>query len=315
MHEPLSPLPQRVGSILFPQLVELYRLHYTGRDPSLMYRLRWWAERWKNKALADITDDDVHEGLEVLAQQRARYFAGKDADGEPIHKAKKSALTAASLNRYWAAGSAIVTWAIKRRIAPRGYVNPFSAVARQPENNARIRFLDANERERLLAACRASEWPRLYAFVLLALTSGARRSEILGLHWRDVDLGAARAALIRTKNGEPRTLVLQPAVIAELRRFEGAPSTLVFASPKNPAKPFVFDVQWHRALRLANIRDFRVHDLRHSCASMLAVAGATPLEIGTILGHRTLSMVRRYAHLSVDHQAKVLGRVMADVAS
>jgi len=79
-----------------------------------------------------------------------------------------------------------------------------------------VRYLSEAERVRLLGACKISSYPRLYALVLLLLVTGARRSEALGLRWRDVDLKAARASVGKTKNGSPHLLVLTPALCAEL---------------------------------------------------------------------------------------------------
>ena len=76
---------------------------------------------------------------------------------------------------------------------PKGWTNPARQVPRQRENNERVRFLSGGERERLLKVCRVSSWPRLYLLVLLALTTGARRSELLRLRWRDLDLERAVA--------------------------------------------------------------------------------------------------------------------------
>ena len=116
-----------------------------------------------------------------MAQQRSRYFAGNDVDGAPIYKDKRKDIAPATVNRYSASLVAVITWAIERRIAPKGYVHPCRSVERKPENNKKTRFLSDDERTRLLAACKASPWPRLYALVLLALTTGARKGELLGL--------------------------------------------------------------------------------------------------------------------------------------
>ena len=70
--------------------------------------------------------------------------------------------------------------------------------------------------------------------------------------------------------------------------------------------------RWERVVREAGLEDFRFHDLRHTAASYLAMNGASLLEIAEILGHKTLSMVKRYSHLTEGHTASVLGR-MADV--
>ena len=70
---------------------------------------------------------------------------------------------------------------------------------------------------------------------------------------------------------------------------------------------------WEKALKKAEITDFRFHDLRHSAASYLAMNGATPGEIAAVLGHKTLQMVKRYAHLSEAHTASVVASMNARI--
>ena len=182
------------------------------------------------------------------------------------------------------------------------------------EKNARVRFLTDDERARLLDACRQSKTPRLYLFVLMALTSGARRGELEGLHWRDVDLDRGEAHVGRTKNGDPRLLVLVPAVAEALRQYVGAPGALVFGSRKAPGKVIDMSYGFRMALKAAGIRNFRFHDCRHDAASTLAKNGATLLEIGDVLGHRQQQVTMRYAHLCTDHRKALVTRVMSRVA-
>ena len=309
------PLPLRDGAITIKALIDLYMTHYAGRDTTRQQRLSWWESQVGAIALQDLSDDHVHAALESLTQQRSKFYAGKDADGKPIYKAKRKPLTPATINRYSASLAAVITWAIKKRIAPKGYVHPCRSVERRPENNEKTRFLSDDERARLLEACRVSRWPRLYLLVLMALTTGARKSELLGLRWQDVDLVRSVAHVGRTKNGDPKVLPLVPAVVECLKGFSAnAKATApVFASPRYPERPYGFEPCWHEALRVARIRDFRFHDLRHSCASMLAQSGATLLEIGDLLGHRQLAMTKRYSHLTTQHKAALVNRVLGDI--
>lgn len=310
----LPALPMRQGTLALADLIDLYMAHYAGRDSTRVQRLNWWRHQVGAIALQDLSDDHVHAALEALAGQACRYFAGNDADGRPIFKAKKRELAPATINRYAASLAAVITWAIKRRIAPKGMTHPCRSIERRPEHNEKTRFLSDDERRRLLEACRASTWPRLYLLVLLALTTGARKGELLGLRWGDIDLERAEASIATTKNGDPRVLPLVPAVLAELRRFKAGASVLVFASPRNSAKAFAFEPKFHEALAEARIRNFVFHALRHSCASMLAKNGATLLEIADLLGHRQLQMTKRYSHLATSHKAALVNRVLGEVA-
>jgi integrase len=306
-------LPLRAGTITMRALIDLYMAAYDGRDSTRVQRLGWWADKLDAIALQDLSDDEVHAALESLASQPSRYFAGKDAAGQPIYKARRKPMAPATTNRYAAALGAVVTWAIKRRIAPKGYVHPCRTIERKTENNGKVRFLSDDERARLLEACSASPWPRLYLLVLMAITTGARKGELVALRWQDIDLTRGLAHCGRTKNGEEKTLPLVPVVADALRGFEGKPAALVFASPRSADAPYAFEGRWKEAMQAAKLRNFRFHDLRHTCASMLAQNGATLLEIADVLGHRQLQMTKRYAHLTTGHKSALVNRVLGDI--
>ena len=305
----------RNDAITVGELVDQYMLAYIGRDCSRGQRLRFWLAKLGNVRLVDLGEDDdrVHFALEDLAASSGRYFAGSDADGKPIFKSKKKPLSGASINRYAMALGAAFSWAIKRRVAPKGWQNPFKRIERRPEAAGVVRFLSNKEREALLYECGRARWKMLYALVLLAITSGARKGELLGLHWGDIDLTAATASLSRTKNNERRVLPLVPAVVEELHKHVGSPGALVFASKRRPDTSFNFSTGWNTALRDAGVKRFRFHDLRHSCASYLAQSGASLLEIADILGHKNLATTRRYAHLATTHKASLLCRVLGKI--
>ena len=307
-------LPLRAPLLLLRELVDLYMGHYTGRDETRTQRLAFWVQQLGDVALQDLSDDQVHVGLERLADTNATFYAGKDEAGRPIYHAKRKRLAPATINRYATALAAVCTWAIKKRIAPKGWVHPCRSVERRPENNEKTRFLSDDERERLLQACKASTWPRLYALVLMALTTGARKGELMGLTWAAVDFERGEASLARTKNGSARVLPIVQAVAAELQRFKGKPDELVFGSPRCETRGYTFEPRFAEALRAARIRDFTFHSLRHSCASMLARNGATLLEIADVLGHRQLQMTKRYSHLATSHKRALVNRVLGAIA-
>jgi integrase len=188
--------------------------------------------------------------------------------------------------------------------------NPASRVRARKEPRGRLRYLSDAERHRLLAACRASDDPRLYPLVVLALATGARQAELVNLRWSDVDLPRCRAILEHTKNGERRVLPLEGPALDALRermamRRLGADH--VFASPYGP--PTFPRNAWEQAVQNSEILDFHFHDLRHTFASYLAMSGATLAELAETLGHKTLAMVKRYAHLSEAHTSAVVKRM------
>ena len=192
--------------------------------------------------------------------------------------------------------------------------NPLQRVKRLKEPAGRVRFLDDDERGRLLSAVKATDYPHLYVITLIALTTGARRGEIFNLRWRDIDLNAQRAVLNKTKNSERRSLALVGPVVVELRKHRKVRSlTDDFLFIPNGGRSSEFRIAWIKALLDAEITDFRFHDLRHSCASYLAMNGATTAEIAAVLGHKTLAMVKRYSHLSDEHVRGVVERMAKKV--
>ncbi len=166
----------------------------------------------------------------------------------------------------------------------------------------------------MLTACKASGWKGLYPLVMLALTTGARRGELMGLRVRDIDLQAATASIETSKNGDRRVMPLVPAVVGELTSIlPASPDARVFCSRLRPEVPFHFEGVWKQAIERAKIKNFRFHDLRHSCAAYLAQSGSTLLEIADVLGHRNLAVTRRYSHLTIKHKAALVNRVLGDI--
>ena len=285
------------------ELIDRYMAEYAGRDLSRVSRLAWWKEKLGSVKLPAVTPDVVADALDDLRAGPALH--GARGGGKPTGWKRSNA----TCNRYHAALSAVYQHAFKQRW---GWVkrNPCREVLRGEESRGRNRWLGDDERDRLLAACRKSEWPGLYPLVMLALSTGARRGELIGLCWQDVDLQAGRAILRDSKNREPRVLPLvKPAreALAIMPRRIG--SDLLFPALTDPTKPASIYRPWYEALREAGIEDFRFHDLRHSCASYLAMNGASAVEIADVLGHKSLAMVRRYAHLNDAHKADLLERV------
>jgi integrase len=172
----------------------------------------------------------------------------------------------------------------------------------------------------LLKACQASSNPYLYPVVVLALSTGMRQGEIMGLKWEDVDLHQGRVTLHETKNGERRVVPLVGKALELLKEYAKVrrigtpllfPGKVKTQRPGEVAtyRPIDLRAPWLAALKKAGIDDFRFHDLRHSTASYLAMNGASLAEIAEVLGHKTLQMVKRYAHLSEAHTAGVVARM------
>jgi len=260
---------------------------YLGIRPPRSHegRIEYWDKWFKDKRLIDITKSDITSGLKELPDR----------------------LSNTTINKYKAAASVVFSYACREYDLPD---NPVRHIRSLPEPRGRIRFLSDDERSRLFEACRASNWDKLYPLVLLAITTGARKGELLGLRWCDVDFDRQTAFINTTKNGQPKVLPLTDSVVVELSRFKDQEPELIFNSQIKPDKPYEFRKQWIKALDKSEINDFRFHDLRHTTASYLAQNGATLLEIGEILGHKQIQMTKRYAHLCIDHKQRLINRVM-----
>lgn len=277
-------------------------------------QLKWWSGQLSGLSLAEVTADRISAARDVLAQEGfKRGKTREDSETGKVLEPKQYKRSGATINRYIAALSHALSFAVKeRRVLER---NPVSDIRRRKEARGRTRFLSDEERAVLLKAVGQSVWPGLKALVLLAITTGARKGELTALKWSDIDLKKGRALVRETKNDEPRTLPLAGQTLEALRELKlknSARSDFVFSQPSGFPGPYEhFDIHWYAALEEAGIADFHFHDLRHTTASMLAAQGASLLEIADVLGHKTLSMVKRYSHLVVDHEAKVIERMVA----
>ena len=265
------------------------------------------------RTLVEITPDKVAEARDKLAAET--FKRGNDAlnpDGSVKKAARSFKRSGATVNRYMQSLHHMIEIAKTewRLIAS----NPVTDIGKIKESRGRIRFLSDEERDRLLEACQRSGWEhQLHALVLLALTTGARRGELIGLTWGAIDLKGGKALVTETKNDQPRTLPLVGKALEILREMKlkgSARSEFVFPALSGLPAPYRhFDGYWRKALKEAGLQNFRFHDLRHSCASFLAANGATLLEIADVLGHKTLAMVQRYSHLTQSHKASVVERM------
>ncbi|CAG4926110.1 tyrosine-type recombinase/integrase [Paraburkholderia saeva] len=301
--------------IVFPELTEAYEAAYQGRDPSRAQIVRRWAQYFDGWITSEIDADAVADALEHWAATPVRRFVGKDESGAMLYR-ELDLPKPGSINKAKAVLSAVLTFAKNRRMMPKGWTNPCRDVPGLTMNNERVRFLDDGERKRLLAVCRLSTWNRLYLLVLMAITTGARKSELLRLRYADIDMERATAYVRLSKNDEPRMLPLTPAVLEEIRRF-GKPKhrdALLFARVGDPDRPFTINRAWSTAVHDANLTDFKFHDLRHTCASYLAQNGASLLDVAATLGHKQLDVTRRYSHLTIDSKRAIVNRVMGEIA-
>jgi integrase len=120
--------------------------------------------------------------------------------------------------------------------------------------------------------------------ILMAVSTGARRSELINLRWQDIDFDQQTAYLGDTKNGDRRILPLIDDVIPELKKYREIGKGWVFPHRMNPKYPFqCFDGHWYKALKQSGVK-VRFHGLRHTAGSWLANNGETATAIQQLLG-------------------------------
>ncbi len=294
------------------EAIERYTQEQGRLDDNRRVQLQRWKKALGPRYLSAITDIAINGFISDL--RRSSRFAP------------------ATLNRHLDSLSVVMKaakrWGWIRR-------NPVADAERQSEPKGIVRYLTDEERDRLLEACKQSEYKPLYLIVVLALSTGMRKEEILSLRWCNVDLAAGIIILQKTKNKERRRVPVRGLALellrnhAKVRRlgtdflFPGEKPSPDKECVKVPAndRHFSITAPWERARKLADLhalknergdvirQAFRFHDLRHSCASYLAMGGASLLEIAEVLGHKTLEVAKRYSHLSESHTAGVVERM------
>lgn len=280
-----------VVSISFTELIKLYSKQYKGRDKSNKGRINHWGECFKDKLVVDIDEFMVDDELILLA----------------------SRLTGSSVNRYKASLSSLFIYFIQHPKFKRiGFTNPVrkESVSCFKTNPPKQRFLSQIEQQKLLESCKDNHWDKLYLLVLMALTTGARKGELLSLKWSQIALNERIATLPTTKNGKPRLLPLTQPVVEELMKFRGSGEALVFNSTVSIDRPFDPKKSWTSSLKASGIGHIRFHDLRHTAASNLVKVGRSLFEVGTLLGHSSTSMTARYAHLAIEDTMIMVDSVM-----
>ena len=263
------------------------------KDPySRIQHLAYW-----EKKIGDILLADIRPSL--ILKYRAEL------------KNSRSNTTA---NRYVATLSALLSYATKELQLIES--NPCFLIKKLKEPKGHTRILTDQERVNLIRACKScSKYPEMLPIVLLAITTGMRRGEILNLRWADINFTTQRIFLWSTKNGDTRTVPLVGPALRELRVWAKVRAisndALIFPSrvEGNSMNIFHLDHAWRLVKNSAELTDFRFHDLRHTAASYLAMNGAGLREIGDILGHKTLAMVLRYSHLTDDHKHDTVTRM------
>ncbi len=240
--------------------------------------------------------------LYITQELKNRYVSEiKRADIARLHHSMKDKPYQA--NRTLALISKFFNWCEKHEIRSDG-TNPCRHIDKYPEDK-RDRFLSAAELTRLGIALKEAEdnksatvWT--IAAIRLLLFTGARHSEILGLRWDYVDVDTQQIRLPDSKTGKKSIYLSAPAleVLMNTPRLDNNPYVICGEKPGchlvNLQKP------WRRIRKSAELEDVRIHDLRHTFASVGAIGGVSLPIIGGLVGHTQPQTTARYAHLSAD---------------
>jgi len=247
--------------------------------------------------------DGYQASLKYQLQRLLDHFGGlklTDIDTKVLHDyaaLRRRTIKEATLHRELAVVQAIMNKAKREGLLLN--VPPFPKV-KLPKG--RTRWLTLEEEKRLLKASP----DHLRLVIMFALDTGGRRSELLKLEWRNVDLANNRIVFVRTKNGEDRAIRLTDRARAILEHLISRDITgPVFTYKGKPMANVTNAFETARAK--AGLEDVRFHDLRHTFASRLVQRGVPLYEVMQLTGHKSLVMVQRYAHLAPEFQERAIG--------
>ena len=190
--------------------------------------------------------------------------------------------------------------------------NPCKGV-RKFKEVSRDRFLSGEELGRFFEALDLTENPAFKDFILLTLFTGARKSNVLGMRWKDIDFERSvwKIPGELSKNGDPMQIPLGPDVLEILMRRRAETSS-IFVLPGPGAKGHYMEPKraWATLLKRAKLEDLRIHDLRRSMGSWMTIGGASLPIVGKALGHKTSQATAIYARLNLDPVRAAMGQAI-----
>jgi integrase len=193
--------------------------------------------------------------------------------------------------------------------------NPVRGIRMHQENNQRQRYLSGRELSSFLTALEEEPNRSLADALRFLLMTGARRNEVLQARWDAIDLDKQQWYLPKTKSGKSRFVLLNDGAVELLRQRSRPAGHLYVFQGKNVGEPICNPYKgFKRVLLRAGINNLRIHDLRHSFASLAINNGATLYEVQHLLGHSDSKTSQRYAHMASDNLRKASGHVAAVIA-
>lgn len=220
----------------------------------------------------------------------------------------KKGLAIATINKYLTVFKMLIAKAEGWNMCSAEVLKQVRKVKQLKGANKRLRFLSQEECQSLINACD----PHLKPIVIMAINTGMRKGEILSLKWDNVDLRHGFILLDKTKNGERREIPINGilrAILQDITRRLDIPHVFYDTAI---GKPYG-DVKkaFASAIRRTGIKDFTFHDLRHTFASHLVMAGVDITTVKELLGHKDIKMTLRYAHLAPSHKVEAVKKLEA----
>jgi integrase len=250
-----------------------------------------------------------HRVIPVLGKLHLRTITLRDLS--TFHAKEKERVSATTANHYLILLKRMLNLAVKWGLLEK---SPASGLEKFKQDPPRERYLSKEELPRFLKALDEQEDRLSMAAIKLLLFTGCRKGEILSLRWDQVRLEENRLFLPITKNGNSRSVLLNAnakAVLETLHEEKDDGAEYVFPSRSGSRKPHLGDLRkpFARVCAAAKIDDLRIHDLRHSFATLAVMSGASLYDIQKLLGHSDISMTQRYAHMVDDNLKRATDNV------
>jgi len=299
LKEALKFLAQRKAEVLKGEIHERVKIkNYSFKE--LAERYKEWAEIQKS------WNKSKRYMVEVLEQRFGNIALRKlepSIIGKFVVDIVKQDKKPATVNKYLVILKHMLRKAVEWNMVEDFILKRLSSIKQLRLNNRRLRYLTKEEIERFLSCCDE----KLYPIVFTALNTGMRKSEILGLKWSNVDLKNGYIYIERSKNEESRVIPMNKRLLELFKRmYEKRQGDYVFINPKTGDRYKDIKSAFKTALKKAGIKNFHFHDLRHTFASHLVMAGVDLTTVKELLGHKDIKMTLRYSHLAPEHKQKAV---------
>lgn len=259
----------------------------------------WWTNQIGLIKIRDLTASMITACKQILINEKIKK------------KDKEVTRGNSTINKYLMCLSAILTYAVKDLELIE--TNPVSKVSLMPKPKGRTRFLTMEEIKSLSEACK-NHSDFLYIFFLIAISTGGRYTEILNLKIENIDFKNNQVHYLNTKNNENRGVPIYKNILDLIKQYmikNDIKEGYLFTNKKN--KRLYIRGYLQNVIKKIELKDFHIHDIRHTTASYIAMNGGSLLDIAEILGHKSLIMARRYSHLTDKHTATVLNKVINNI--